>query len=368
MKKASVPALVVAVFCTGCTTLSLEIHTLNQIDSGQDYRLKAALNCLAAIAADPDTLPSFALLGNGTTRIQDTANLSATTLWTRAVASFSTETLAAMASRSPQEAWTINPVADYTQLEAMRCSCQWVIYGRNVACSAAAGILNSPEHDHSPGPHFGVVDRLARLPTGWLHIGGPRDVPAASCYKAHCGHTWVWVMPDGMEGLADFTLVLLDIATIDVGHAANTSPPVLVTLELHERICKATAEERAKQRGAEDKTEKPPTPKTSEKLDFKTSDQLVYNQVRVVKPECKHWIEQQIWEGMCSQNQIVQISWDQWMACTDPYHGTRASITPTTGLGLATRPALERLLTQPSGPLFNRPLYTEPSGPLFMKP
>jgi hypothetical protein len=79
------------------------------------------------------------------------------------------------------------------------------------------------------------MNRLVRLPQGWLHIGRLCDVPLTACYKDHCGDTWVWVMPDGIEGLAGFTLVLQDIATLNVTPSdgsvpPNITPPLLVTL------------------------------------------------------------------------------------------------------------------------------------------
>jgi len=104
-------------------------------------------------------------------------------------------------------------------------------------------ILADPEsievavENSTPGyhPHFGVKDRLRTLPAGWLHVGRMCEVPVEACYKAQCGDTWVWVMRDGMEGLSGFTLVLQDIATLNVAPAdnslpANVTPPVLLTL------------------------------------------------------------------------------------------------------------------------------------------
>jgi len=32
---------------------------------------------------------------------------------------------------------------------------------------------------------------------------------------AHCGHTYVWVMPDGLEALSRLSIVVLDVATLD---------------------------------------------------------------------------------------------------------------------------------------------------------
>jgi hypothetical protein len=223
-------AALAGVACLGCTTTSLERYTVSQIQSAADYRSEAALRCLAAVAANPGALPAFATLADGATSVKDTATLSATTTWTRAIGGFATQALAPMLGRSPNELWTVDPVADHTRLEAMRCACRWVLYGPERACADCAGILADPVTDHSPGPHFGVAARLERMPAGWLHVGRLKDVPVHARFKAHCGDTWAWVMPDGTAGLAEFVLVLHDIATIDIDFGATVTPPVLVTL------------------------------------------------------------------------------------------------------------------------------------------
>jgi hypothetical protein len=112
--------------------------------------------------------------------------------------------------------WTLDPINAPEKLEAIRAACQWVIYGREFACRDAGGLLASPAQAPYPGRHFGVLDRLACLPDGWVRVGSCKQVPANARYKAHCGDTWVWVMPGDTRALADFNLVLQDIARIDI--------------------------------------------------------------------------------------------------------------------------------------------------------
>jgi hypothetical protein len=366
MKKSWILAVAAATACMGCTTASLERHSLTQIHSTGDYRCGAALNCLAAVAADPANLPSFAVLSDGTAKVSDTGTLSSTTLWTRAVGSFAMQTMGVTAIHSPQENWTIDPVADYTQLQALRAACRWVLYGPEHANGDPPGILNSPTQDPSPGPHFGVADRLARLPAGWLHVGGLKDVPLGACYKGHFGSTWVWVMPDGTQGLADFTLVIHDIATLDPNSQATIAPPLVVYLEMHEALKPpkpsnlGSAEPapvdagKGKRGDAKQATEQPRNPpETKEPAggtaggvepgstkprwpDWSTQNttQLVFSVPRVIRPECKPWIEQKIREALCG-NAAAHISWDEWMACTTPYYGARVTLSPASNLPAA---------------------------------
>jgi hypothetical protein len=234
MKKLMI--LVLFLDLTGCTTMALEHHIVSQSQSAADYRYHAALDCLAMVAADPGTLPSYALLSSGVTSITNTGMVNPVTGWKGSPLVFTSEAVAVTGTHTPQVQWTVSPVADHTQLEAMRGACRWVLSGGPEHLDPdSIHILADPVADLSPGPHFGVADRLTRLPHQWLNVGKLRDVPVGACYKAHHGDTWVWVMPDGIEGLAGFTLVLQDIATLNVAPPdnslpANRTPPLLVTL------------------------------------------------------------------------------------------------------------------------------------------
>lgn len=225
--------LALALAPSGCTAMSLERHTVNQSQTVTDYRYHAALHALAMVAADPHTLPSYSLVANGVAAVTDTGMLSTTTTWSGQPEVFASQMLGLTGSRSPNLQWTVSTVAEYSQLEAMRCACRWVLEGPEGLGPDCLHLLADPETDLSPGPHFGVTQRLTRLPQGWLHVGRLGDVPARACYKDHCGDTWVWVTPEGMEGLAAFTLVLQDISTLNVVDPtapATVSPPTLVTL------------------------------------------------------------------------------------------------------------------------------------------
>src|SRR5579884_1659932 len=232
MKRLWFITLVAAACCAGCTSTSLERYTLDQIRSSGEFRNTEALNCLAAVAADPNALPSMALIADGITHVQDMVSISPTTTWTRAVGSFATQSLGVTTMRSPQGSWDIDPVVDHPRLEALRCACQWVLYGRESLAADSAAILLRPDQDPVARPHFAVAEDLARLPRGWLHVGRLKDVPPAACAAAHCCDVWVWVLPDGMEGLADFTLVLHAIMTLDA--SAIYAPPVVVVLSMDE--------------------------------------------------------------------------------------------------------------------------------------
>jgi hypothetical protein len=417
-----------AVASAGCTATSLERNTVNQIQTAADYRYQATLHALAMVAADPGTLPSFSLLSNGVTSVSDTGVANSVTTWTGSPVRFAFEALAFTGSHSPQIQWTVDPVADDTQLEAMRCACRWVLEGPQSLDEDCLHILDDPEADLTPGPHFGVAERLVRLPEHWLGVGRACDVPRGACYQDHCGNKYVWVTPDGTEGLANFTLVLQDIATLNVAPSdnslpANRTPPVLATLWVvqnavsptpavaHIFITKNPATGRLVYRNESDNTPhpkvvvvvgqyvkwhnntkqaltiksptfdtvdlKPNGPDANSKLilfdqamyakalglpnDYVPiafssnnplgdenaqlrltndparsfySPTLVFRVDRVVKPQCRHEIEQRIAARVQDQPSLtgpmkpVDISWHDWMEMTTPYQGQRTSAKP----------------------------------------
>lgn len=206
--------LLCTVACTGCTTLALERHTLSQVASPTDIRYQEVLDNLAMVASDPAALPAYSSIFAGTAQITDTSQLASTT--SVGPGATSAQVASPQFTRLVLGNWTLDPINSPEKLEAIRGACRWVIYGREFACHDCPGLLASPEQAPFPGRHFGVWDRLARLPQGWVHVGQRHDVPAGARYRAHCGNTWVWVMPGDTRALADFNLVLQDIARVDI--------------------------------------------------------------------------------------------------------------------------------------------------------
>jgi len=217
-----------ACVCSGCTMLSLERETLVQSGTVIDLRYREIMDDLAMIAHDPSSLPAFSTIFVGTSQVTDTGQIGATTMWQHVVpmtsASIIQNGLASemgspQVSRTILQNWTLDPIIVPEKIEAMRCACRWVLFGPEQACSDCQGLLASPDQAPGPGRHFGVADRLARLPPGWIHAGKSTDVPVNPCYKAKCCDTWVWVMPEDMQGLAEFALIIQDIARV-----ASNSP------------------------------------------------------------------------------------------------------------------------------------------------
>ncbi|MGH7169971.1 MAG: hypothetical protein ACRELG_06825 [Gemmataceae bacterium] len=304
MKKISLLLMKVLIVCTGCTTVSLEQYTLNQNRSSGDTRDRLILNCLATVAADPNTSPSFAIYTGGVTTITDSVMLGHTITW-QAV-KYTLEALALTANRQPKGQWTADPVDEYQQIEALHAACLWALFGPDSARTAYDAILGDPKVLLDNKPHFGVEERLNKLPPKWLHVGRHKDVPSCARYKGHCGDTWVWVMPDDSESFAQFTLVFQDIATLDPTIMA--APPLIVQLTAFEL------------------TKLPDTAENTKSATIATS------QYRFVKPEHRAEVDAAISDGI--KNGKVNLTRAQWLAYTEPYFGQRDG-TGITSLGTA---------------------------------
>jgi hypothetical protein len=212
--------LAAAALCAGCTTVALKRDTLRQAGSSADLRYHEVVENLAMIAANPAFLPSYSSIYAGTTDVSDTIQLSSQSVLSctlaaagRSVTVLATETLDVPSSRTIKENWTLDPVIVPEKLVAMRCACRWVLFGPGHLCEGCAGLRKYQPGD-PPNYYFDVADKLAGLPSDWLHVGKCGDVPRNACYQANCHGTYVWVTPDGMEGLSQFTLILQGLARV----------------------------------------------------------------------------------------------------------------------------------------------------------
>jgi hypothetical protein len=97
-------------------------------------------------------------------------------------------------------------MAELQKLDAAWLSLRWALHIEPELGSQEEKLLQA----------FLVERRLRELPPDWLHVGCFGDVPAHAAYKSHCGGTWVWVCPDGIRGLSELTLIILDIGTVDL--------------------------------------------------------------------------------------------------------------------------------------------------------
>jgi hypothetical protein len=323
MRRIWVLALMALWGASGCTTVSLTEYTLNQNLTAGQCRDQAVLDCLAAVAANPETLPSYALYSNGITTLQDTVNPSYMGTW--GIIMLTRHALAVTASRSPRGLWTVDPMADFERLEAFHAACLWALFGPERAWAQHPEILGDSQEYLNQKPHFGVAARLAALPPGWVHVGGPHDVPAAACLKGHCGKTWVWIMPELAESFAQFVLTFQDIATLDLNIVY--SPPLVIQLTTSE------------------------VTNLPDPSDPKKAVTISTTEPRAVKPAYRNTIERAIQASLDSGNRVA-LTRAQWLEYTEPWTGLRTApvLSPAPSMPSRTPAGISLLPPSPAQP------------------
>jgi hypothetical protein len=112
-------------------------------------------------------------------------------------------------TRAVEERWTLAPVVNPDKLRAIRRALQLVAHRTS----------SDPDY-HRLLTSFLGEDYAAWIPRGWYGVGGWKDVPKGACHVVRYKGTWVWVTPDGIDGLTRLTIAILNITTLD----ANVPP------------------------------------------------------------------------------------------------------------------------------------------------
>jgi hypothetical protein len=231
---------IIALTMTGCTHIQLRNSTLSQVATISDLRYQQVMDNLARAVANPSFLPYFAVIEQGTTQIQDlVANPSGSLTWNQY--SITQEVLGLNASRTVADQWSQDPIKDPDRLKAMQCAYLYLLGGPEAVCGECAEILK----------HFQVDEELARIPAGWFRVGKKKDVPRRACYVGHHCGTYVWVPPDGIDGLTRFTYVIMDIATVDTQSLAPPTQQVVEKIYAGSKLVKTITyqEERKEAKG-----------------------------------------------------------------------------------------------------------------------
>ena len=113
------------------------------------------------------------------------------------------------ATRSVTENWSTAPVTDSDNIRRLRCAFQVIVGATPSECDQC--------EDRLKGFFVGGTESYeCMLPMGWYCVGGKNDVPANACHVGRYCDTYVWVLPEGLDGLSRFTITVLDIATGEI--------------------------------------------------------------------------------------------------------------------------------------------------------
>jgi hypothetical protein len=203
---------------SGCAThLALRNDTVRTTNTLTDLQYQQILDNVARFHDDPDTVPSFAVATAGTVSIADqqSAGVSPTyspTLTFQQQGGGALPILSLLfpltAQRAVTENWSLTPITDADNLRRLRCAYRLLVLGE---ATPNYDFCRKQMKEFFAGEEADLVDYYP--PRGWYGVGGKKDVPRDACYVGcHC-RTYVWVTPEGMNGLALFTMGALDLAT-----------------------------------------------------------------------------------------------------------------------------------------------------------
>lgn len=205
---------------TGCRThQSLRKHTSLATATLADLNCQQVLDNVARFAANPDSLPSLAVVSTGSVVVNDQGNIGGASTYAPTLTALQqlggypilSLFLTPSVTHNLAETWTMSPVTDSEKLRRIRCAFQRLVQGGLEGmpctdCQQRLDLFFDPQKD--------PIDVM--LPTGWFQVGCRRDVPTAACYVSQYEGVWVWVTADGVDGLARFTMAVMDLSTTDL--------------------------------------------------------------------------------------------------------------------------------------------------------
>jgi hypothetical protein len=202
---------------SGCTHVALQNDTVRTTNTLADLQFQQILDNLARFHDNPDTVPSFAVATAGTVSIADTTGAGVSPTYSPTLP-FALQGGGALpiltllfpfsAQRAVTENWSLTPITDADNLRRLRCAYRLLVMGEATPNHA---FCRKEMKEFFAGEEAALVDYFP--PRGWYCVGVKKEVPKTACYVGSHGSTYVWVMSEGMNDLALFTMGALDLAT-----------------------------------------------------------------------------------------------------------------------------------------------------------
>ena len=224
----------------GCASRQLSFSTVLTANTHQTILFQMVLDNVAMFVSQPDTMPWHIRVRDGTVQVQDQVGIG------QHGGGLTTFTATGSASRptAPQGArkvalqWGTDAVGDPVQLFALQTAYRRA--ARPAADAHAELHRGGPARPRRAGERMPtssgrrpqaqrqrpetshvltsmVIAERRRDSEGWFCVGRKKDVPRDACYVGHHGDTYVWVMPEGVDGLTRFTLLVLSIVKLTAG-------------------------------------------------------------------------------------------------------------------------------------------------------
>lgn len=186
---------------SGCMSQQLRYTTRQTVSSLPDLQYQQVMDNLAKLAANPGVLPYLAVVGQGSVQVTDNGS---SIVGINSPANLLAPTSVSLgATRNITGTWSLGTITSPEKIRSMQ-----TVYLRAITGRAAGD------------PAF-----------GWLKVGAQADVPQQAAYVGQFQDVFAWVMPDGMEGLSDLTLAIMDVATREDtgGEPVKDGAPVRAT-------------------------------------------------------------------------------------------------------------------------------------------
>ncbi len=209
----------------GCRThMVLRKNTIQTASTIADLNYQQVLDNVARFETAPSTLPSLAIVNAGTVTVTDQSTFGGAGTYSPTISSadqiggfpiFSLF-LNPNLSRGLTENWNLVPVTDIAKVRRLRCAFQMLVCGGDpVACEDCLEQLE----DYLPDEPASLA---CTIPTDWYGVGCKAEVPKEACFVSCYQNKYVWVLPQGMEGLSRFTLTVMQLATTEVTTETKT--------------------------------------------------------------------------------------------------------------------------------------------------
>jgi hypothetical protein len=223
-------AAVLLASAPGCAHKALVGSTIAATRTIQDLDDQQVLDNIAKFVVNRGALPHFAVVSGGTFQMNDTVGVTPSLSWdafglTSVMLGFSGE-------RNAANQWSMDPVSDPEKLNKMRCLYRYVVDPLNpdycLKCQEYfAALSTSPKAAMNDlAPSTAHAFDACGIPAGFFRCGRKCNVPPRACYVSCCGETYVWVEPQGLDGLTRLTLLVLDLATAEPAQTKTTRKSV----------------------------------------------------------------------------------------------------------------------------------------------
>jgi hypothetical protein len=248
----------------GCTHHQLARSTVLATGTVMDIQYRTVLNNLALLSCHPEALPSHIDLADGVVQVSDEGAFGTGGGFTTAGTPFGLDQFGPSGSRKVSEQWGTDAITDPRRLTGLQDLYRTALglpplpppntvaylrlgeaerrkgsnggkgdSGRSLSRAAAETSSGKEGSTSSSGggsaggdgePSVPIDLLLSDVtPPGWFHLGSKRDVPKDACYVGRYGDRYAWVTPDGMAGLARFTVTVLGAVKLTPGRSSLRS-------------------------------------------------------------------------------------------------------------------------------------------------